>query len=151
VRACRPELTDEQIIAVAQHYSKEAGTPTHLIDVTWDPLIALFFASDGARAADVGVVDHIVVPEWRKLVASEAGNPGALRVIEVPRVKRIERQHRTPAAPASNNSGGSLGERALLHFASSRSVSISRQAAGRPSAIDDENQRQARRVPSSLY
>jgi hypothetical protein len=92
LRAYRPELTDEQLIAVAQHYSKEAKTPTHLVDVTWDPLVALFFASDGAKAGDVGVVDHIVVPEWRKLVASETHDPGAIRMIEVPRVKRIERQ-----------------------------------------------------------
>lgn len=89
-----PTLSDDQCLAVVQHYSAkdEADTPTHLIDVTWEPLVALFFASLGGVQGDLGIVDHIVVPEWRRLVAAESGDPGAIRVIEVTVSQRILRQ-----------------------------------------------------------
>lgn len=94
LRSHLPELSEEQCLAVAQHYSAddEAGTPTQLIDVTWEPLVALFFASLHGVSGDLGVVDHIVVPEWRRLIATESGDPGAIRTIAVPAVERIDRQ-----------------------------------------------------------
>ena len=75
-------LTDQQLFAIAQHVSSEARTPTWFIDVTWDPLIGLFFASDGGVAGEFGVVDRIDVKEWERQVARE-GMPGAIETIEV--------------------------------------------------------------------
>jgi hypothetical protein len=85
-------FSDDQCMAIAQHFGKEAKTQTPLIDVTWDPLIALFFASDGAQAGDLGVVDHLVVPEWQKLVAAAPHEPGYIKLIEVREIQRIVRQ-----------------------------------------------------------
>lgn len=75
LRERRPGLSWEQAVAVAQHYSKAAKTPTWLVDVTWDPLVALFFATDGGKRCHKGVVDHIVIPDWRRLVAEGPAIP----------------------------------------------------------------------------
>ncbi|MFN7993137.1 MAG: FRG domain-containing protein [Bryobacteraceae bacterium] len=85
-------LSDDQCVAAAQHFGAEARTQTPLIDVSWDPFVALFFASDGAVEGDVGVIDHLVIPEWRKLVASSPHERGFIKVIEVDQVQRIARQ-----------------------------------------------------------
>ena len=50
------------------------------------------YLEECAKRGDLGVVDHIVVPEWRHLVANETDKPEAIRVIEVPRIQRICRQ-----------------------------------------------------------
>jgi FRG domain len=47
IRATGLALDNEQVIAVAQHYSKKLNVATWLLDVTYDPRVALFFASDG--------------------------------------------------------------------------------------------------------
>jgi hypothetical protein len=85
-------LDDDQVIAVAQHYSKELGVATWLLDVTYDPRVALFFASDGGREGDIGVVNCIVRHEWERLSANGTNRLGKLRVIDVPGILRIERQ-----------------------------------------------------------
>ena len=64
VAASRPDLQPEQTLALIQHYSKELAAPTWLIDLTWDPKVALFFASDGGRTGEVGVVTMLVRREW---------------------------------------------------------------------------------------
>jgi hypothetical protein len=92
IRAALPTLDDDQVIAVAQHYSKELGVTTWLLDVTFDPRVALFFASDGGAENDVGVVHCIAQREWADLSANGTNRLGHLRVIEVPDVLRIERQ-----------------------------------------------------------
>jgi hypothetical protein len=92
IRASGLSLNDEQVIAVAQHYSKELGVATWLIDVTYDPRVALFFASDGGREGDIGVVNCIVRHEWERLSANGTNRLGRLRVIDVPGILRIERQ-----------------------------------------------------------
>jgi hypothetical protein len=93
VRTKFPELTGDQCFAVAQYYSArdEAETLTDLIDVTWGPLVALFFATfngvNGVNGVNGGLggVDYIGVSEWQRLVANRRGDPGAIRVVEVSR------------------------------------------------------------------
>lgn len=92
IAARHPNLRPEQTLALIQHYSKELAAPTWLIDLTWDPRVALFFASDGGRAGDVGVVTMLVRREWEGLAAGGRNRLGSIRVIDVPGVLRIERQ-----------------------------------------------------------
>jgi FRG domain len=61
-----------EAFAATQHYGGEAGTvgglgpaTTWLLDVTWNPFIALAFATHGGRDGDVGVVSCVDVREWR--------------------------------------------------------------------------------------
>lgn len=92
VHACLPSLSEEQALAVAQHYSSELGVGTWLLDVTYDPGVALFFASDGGVAGDVGAVNCLVQHEWNALSAGGTNRLGRLRVVDVPGVLRIEHQ-----------------------------------------------------------
>jgi hypothetical protein len=92
IQACVAAISEEQAVAVAQHYSGELGVATWLLDMTYDPRVALFFASDGGVTGDVGVVSCLVQKEWNKLSASGTNRLGRLRVIDVPGVLRIERQ-----------------------------------------------------------
>jgi hypothetical protein len=92
MRSVYPNFSDDQCIAAAQHFGAEANTKTHLIDVTWDPFVALFFASDKAEENHLGVIDHLVIPEWKKLVACENYEPGSIKVIEVKEILRIDKQ-----------------------------------------------------------
>ena len=88
-----PQIDENQGLAAAQHVSKEADTPTWLIDVTWDPLVALFFAGTNAKDNDIGVVDMIPLGEWKKYIASQPDLPGEVIMVEAPFVERIQRQH----------------------------------------------------------
>ncbi|MGB5761567.1 MAG: FRG domain-containing protein [Sedimenticolaceae bacterium] len=88
----RPGLQTEQALALIQHYSKELSTQTWLLDITWDPAVALFFASDGGRTGETGVVMMLARREWEDLAASGRNRLGRIRLIEVPNVLRIERQ-----------------------------------------------------------
>ena len=92
IHACLPALSDEQAVATAQHYAKELGVSTWMLDMTYDPRVALFFASDGAVAGDIGAVSCVVQKEWQKLSANGRNRLGQLRVIDVPGVLRIENQ-----------------------------------------------------------
>jgi hypothetical protein len=89
----RIQVEDRQGLAVAQHVSKEAGTPTWLIDVTRDPFVALFFASAGGQTSDVGIIDRIDLDEWREHVSSNENLAGAPIAVEVSVVERLRRQH----------------------------------------------------------
>ena len=92
IAARHPELQPEQTLALIQHYSKELAATTWLIDLTWDPRVALFFASDGARTGDIGVITMLVRREWEGFAAGGRNRLGSIRVIDVPGVIRIERQ-----------------------------------------------------------
>lgn len=92
IRAAKPEFSEEQALAVAQHYSEELKVATWLLDVTYDPNVALFFASHGGIAGDLGVVNCIMSNEWQRLSAGGKNRLGRLRVIDVPGVLRIDRQ-----------------------------------------------------------
>ena len=92
MRTAYPQLDERQCIAAAQHVSAEAVTPTWLVDVSWDPLIALYFASSGSRSGDIGVVDQIVMSEWEKYIASDPDYSGGVVLSEVPNIERIRRQ-----------------------------------------------------------
>ena len=92
IRACLPGLSEEQAVATAQHYAKELDVATWLLDMTYDPRVALFFASDGGVAGDIGVVNCVVQKEWQKLSAAGTNRLGRLHVIDVPGVLRIEHQ-----------------------------------------------------------
>lgn len=83
---------DFDATAIAQHYSAELGVGTWLIDVTSSPWVALFFASDGGRAGDIGVIDFIIRTEWARFSSDGATALGALRVASVTSVPRINHQ-----------------------------------------------------------
>jgi hypothetical protein len=87
-----PSISEEQAVAVAQHYSTELNVATWLLDLTYDPRVALFFASDGGVAGDIGVIVCLVQKEWNDLSADGANRLGGLHVIDVPGVLRIEHQ-----------------------------------------------------------
>lgn len=92
IQKCLPGISEEQAIAVAQHYSRELEVATWLLDVTYDPRVALFFASDGGANGDIGAVTCVVQKEWNRLSAAGTNRLGRLHVIDVPGVLRIERQ-----------------------------------------------------------
>jgi FRG domain len=87
-----PDLSESQCVAAAQHVSSEAGTPTWFVDVTWEPQVALFFASLGGQPGDIGVVDQIVMADWARHVAGRGDLPGGLLTIDVPTIERLRRQ-----------------------------------------------------------
>jgi hypothetical protein len=92
LRTERPDLDELQCIATAQHYSSEANVSTWLVDFTYDPMVALFFASDHGKDNDVGVVHQIRIDEWKRLSSSGRARLGSLTTIDVPGVQRIEAQ-----------------------------------------------------------
>ncbi|MGB9277132.1 MAG: FRG domain-containing protein [Terrimicrobiaceae bacterium] len=58
----RLQLHFMDAMAVAQHYSAAdiLGVPTWLVDLSRDPWVALFFASDGGETGDFGIVWDIM-------------------------------------------------------------------------------------------
>ena len=89
-------ITDEQAVAVAQHYSsKENGLSTWLLDVTRDPLVALFFASRRGSKNEKdenkyhGLVWAISEGEWDRLAGGGSNLLGAIRPVTVPDIHRI--------------------------------------------------------------
>ena len=92
IKNAYPEMNESQCVAAAQHVSAEARTPTWFIDVTWDPLVALYFASSGGQPEEIGVVDQIVMADWKKYVASRPDVPGGVISVDVPAIERIRRQ-----------------------------------------------------------
>ena len=92
IRSCLPDASEEQSVAVAQHYATELGVQTWLLDMTYDPRVALFFASDGGRAGDVGMVVSVVEKKWNRLSAGGSNRLGRLHVVEAPGVLRIANQ-----------------------------------------------------------
>lgn len=87
------DITDEEGVAIVQHYSAETKVGTWLIDFTWDPFVALFFASDGGQADDIGMVSYLGMGEWTRFSAGGTNRLGRVRVIEPKGVPRIEAQH----------------------------------------------------------
>ena len=85
---------EEKAVAVVQHYSSpnELGVGTWLIDYTWDPFIALFFASRRGMNGDIGVVSYVSPTEWAKMSVDGTNRMGALRVIDPDGVPRIAAQ-----------------------------------------------------------
>jgi hypothetical protein len=78
LQATDTTITDEEGVAIVQHYSEELGIGTWLIDFTWDPFVALFFASYGGEDGDVGLISYIGLEEFRHLSAggtNRLGNP----------------------------------------------------------------------------
>ncbi|HEX3111262.1 MAG TPA: FRG domain-containing protein, partial [Thermoanaerobaculia bacterium] len=72
-----PPTTTEAHFAVAQHY----GIATHLVDLTVDPRVAVFFACDGANDRD------LVTVEWVDF--SDADDLGLRLILAPPWVQRI--------------------------------------------------------------
>lgn len=92
--AARLGLSFVDAMAVAQHYSAAdiLAARTWLVDLTRDPWVALFFASDGGRTGDVGIVWDIMPTEYASHTAGE-GNPiGRLQLVVPPGISRIENQ-----------------------------------------------------------
>lgn len=75
-------------IAIAQHY----GIPSPLVDLTWSPWIALYFASRKGEANDVGVVQCFSIGELSRITAGGANRLGRLRLVEMDFVPRIKAQ-----------------------------------------------------------
>lgn len=88
------KISEEEGVAIIQHYSKEVkdhiGVPgTWLIDFTWDPFVALFFASYEGQDGDIGVISRLKISEWSSLSAGGENRFGAIRIIEPRGIPRI--------------------------------------------------------------
>lgn len=93
-----PWLDERQLIALAQHYGGEPKVrlQTWLLDITWDPYVALFFASYGWKSpaegeeewAGKGRVTAIEVREWHSVFKDS----GDFETIRVPGFSRIRNQ-----------------------------------------------------------
>ena len=88
--------TDEELVAVAQHY----GFPTGMLDFTWSLKVAAFFATIGANSAkdgDIGAIFKLTLPSSANplqevrvspsfgsfdLLKATTVRPGKLRLIE---------------------------------------------------------------------
>ncbi|WP_162820560.1 FRG domain-containing protein [Microvirga calopogonii] len=92
LRATRPELSEEQAVALVQHYKDEFGVGTWLIDVTWDLRVALFFASFGGSAGKLGSVVSLSCREWERLSANGRNRLGSVCLVEAPGIQRIAAQ-----------------------------------------------------------
>ena len=92
--AKRLDLPFTEAMAVAQHYSAAdiLGVPTWLVDLSRNPWVALFFASDGGETGDLGIVWGIMGKEYTRHAAGE-GNPiGSLQFVVPHGVPRIDNQ-----------------------------------------------------------
>ncbi len=90
----RLDLPFTEAMAVAQHYSAAdiLGVPTWLVDLSRNPWVALFFASDGGETGDFGIVWDIMGKEYTRHAAGE-GNPiGSLQFVVPHGVPRIDNQ-----------------------------------------------------------
>ncbi len=87
-----PTLTENQAVAIVQHYSTELKLSTWLVDFTWDPLVALFFASLDGQQGERGIMFYISQNEWNRLSAKGSNIFGPIEIIEVPNIYRIEAQ-----------------------------------------------------------
>src|SRR5205823_1301233 len=85
----RPDL---EILAIVQHYKKELGVPTWLLDVTTSPYIGLFFASDGGEETEIGAIDYIERTEWMSFGGERSDAVGTIRYISPHGIPRIENQ-----------------------------------------------------------
>ncbi len=84
-----------ELHAIAQHYI----SGTWLIDLTWSPWVALFFASlpgktpcDPNASGDIGALYWFKVSEWQHLSADGTNALGAITYIEPKNVPRIAAQ-----------------------------------------------------------
>jgi len=92
-----PWLSEQQAIAIAQHYGGEVDSSsgcavdvdTWLVDVTWDPWVALFFASLRGENGQVGIVKQISIPEMQELLGDRLAG---MRIVRAPRIRRIRNQ-----------------------------------------------------------
>ena len=80
-----PETT---CIAIAQHY--EIASP--LVDLTWSPWVALFFASHKGELGHVGIVQCFSISTLKELFGKGDAGFGTLQVIEAGFVPRIRAQ-----------------------------------------------------------
>lgn len=90
-----PNYTDDQYLAIAQHYSGEAKVKTWLVDFTYSPLIALFFASLNGQEGQKGTVICISLGEWEKLSAGGKNPLYGIKRINISSVPRIKTQEAT--------------------------------------------------------
>jgi FRG domain len=92
IRSMNPGVADPEGVAIAQHYSAELRVSTWLTDVTLSPFVALFFASDGGRAGEVGVIYTIERTEWLSFGGARNTLLGQLRYISPQGIARIDSQ-----------------------------------------------------------
>lgn len=93
IRRNRPDLTEAQATAVAQHYSsKENGIRTWLLDVTRCPLTALVFASKDGVPGSRGIIWAVLEDEWTELSGHGSNRLGRLTTVDVEGIHRIQAQ-----------------------------------------------------------
>ncbi|SET69063.1 FRG domain-containing protein [Nitrosomonas marina] len=80
-------------MAVGQHYSEILEISTWYVDFSWNPWIALFFASDGAITGDVGIIWSIFTNEYNNFSAGQNNPIGPLKLSVPDRIERIKRQN----------------------------------------------------------
>jgi hypothetical protein len=88
------DLSFVDAMAVCQHYSDSEilGIPTWLVDFSRDPWVGLFFASDGGRTGEIGIVWDIMTTEYAGHAAGKSNPIGGLQFAVPPRIPRIENQ-----------------------------------------------------------
>lgn len=82
------DSSEATCMAIAQHY----GVPSPLCDLTWSPWVALFFASHGAQAGQIGIVQRFSISTLQEISGQGAANLGTLQIIEAEFVPRIKAQ-----------------------------------------------------------
>jgi hypothetical protein len=81
-------VDQDQAVAIAQHYSSsDNGVKTWFLDVTRQPLVGLFFASDNGAAGQRGILWALRAEEWMR-----ENRLGAIREVTVRMSKRIPAQ-----------------------------------------------------------
>ncbi|MBD3361775.1 FRG domain-containing protein [Candidatus Woesearchaeota archaeon] len=84
-----------QYPAIAQHYSSEAKVKTWLVDFTYNPWVALFFASLNGQNNDLGKITCVSLGEWGNLSAGGKNPLYDIKKIDIPTVPRIKAQEAT--------------------------------------------------------
>lgn len=90
--ARRYNLTFDDAMAIAQHYSAEAEVPTWMLDFSFSPWVGLFFASNGGVTGEVGVVWSIFVSEFDERSSGGANSLGQLKLVTPVDCQRITNQ-----------------------------------------------------------
>ena len=78
-------------LAFMQHFKKEAKLKPPLLDFTYDPLVALYFATSRPKTGEVGALYRFSI-KADLLAFSDFGHLGDLKFVVLPGVKRLSRQ-----------------------------------------------------------
>jgi len=81
-----------EAMAIAQHYSAELGVATWMLDFSYDPWTALYFASLNGKEGEIGVVWSIAHREFHEFTDGDANPIGRVEFCEPHGISRITAQ-----------------------------------------------------------